>query len=146
MRLNEIFDKALPWEWDKNPSDTNMVAFFQVDDAEYNVEFDSSMEGQWGFDFGRSESNNSPVSEITGTGNQYAVFATVVDIVKEFISQNDPNHIVFSADRNEPSRIKLYNRMLKMFPKDKYDVKITNEADSAYYDVTKKGVQQHATQ
>lgn len=145
MLLFEIFNKTLPWEWDrKQYTNTNMVAYFQVDGAEYNVEFDSIGENHWSCEFGRSVGDNAPVSTITGTGNQYAVFATVVDIVKEFMSQNDPDQLMFSAASKEPSRIRLYDRMLKMFPKDQYDVEVSDVKNETYYYVKKKGVQQRA--
>ena len=141
----EVFNKTLPWEWDESEtSDHHMTAYFKIDDAEYNVEFESSMEDQWGFDFGRSVGNSAPVSDITGTGNQYAVFSTVIAIVKDFIRQVDPNQIVFSAARKEPSRVKLYDRMVKMFPKDQYDINVSDVVDGSHYYVTKKGVQHNA--
>lgn len=143
----EVFNKVLPWEWDDSEtSDHHMTAYFQVDDADYNVEFESSMENQWGFDFGRSVGKNAPVSTITGTGKQYAVFSTVVDIVKDFIRQIDPDQLVFSAARDEPSRVKLYDRMVKMFPKDRYDINVSDVQDSSHYYITKKTDRQSAAQ
>jgi hypothetical protein len=53
--------------------------------------------------------------KISGTGDQFRVFATVQDIVKDFITKNKPNAIEFSA--TELSRRRLYSTFIANFEK-----------------------------
>ena len=48
---------------------------------------------------------------ITGEGNSIEVFSKVVGLLRDFLSINNFRVITFSA--SEPSRIKLYNRMVQ---------------------------------
>jgi hypothetical protein len=144
MLLREVFNKVLPWEWDKKNTDKNMVAYFSMaDGSEYNVEFNGAQFlNSWDVEFGRSEdSREAPKANITGTGDQYAVFATVIDIIREFMVQVDPDKITFYAENREPSRVKLYDKMVKMFPTGEYDIEISHDSKVTHYKVTKKGTQ-----
>ena len=54
----------------------------------------------------------------TNTGDAFKVFATVANIIKNYLRQNtDITNFEFSADKDEPSRVKLYHAMAKMMPK-----------------------------
>lgn len=50
----------------------------------------------------------------TGTGNQYVVFATVIDAMKIFTQKYGYDHIRIVAE--EPNRQRLYRRMIKSMP------------------------------
>jgi len=61
----------------------------------------------------------------TGTGNEFIVFATVLDIINYIIKQNKSvKEITFSADKDEMSRVSLYKKMVKKLLPSSYDVKI----------------------
>ena len=49
---------------------------------------------------------------LTGSGNAQRVLATVLVIIKDFIKREEPQFLTFSAE--ERSRIKLYDRMIKV--------------------------------
>jgi hypothetical protein len=49
---------------------------------------------------------------VTGTGEAFQVFSTVIDILRDFVKKHEPAMIKFSA--LEPSRIKLYSRLVDM--------------------------------
>ena len=53
---------------------------------------------------------------ITGEGNSIEVFSKVVGLLREFLSTNSLRVISFSA--SEPSRIKLYSRMVQRLAKE----------------------------
>ena len=53
---------------------------------------------------------------ITGEGNSIEVFSKVVGLLREFLSTNNFRVIGFSA--SEPSRIKLYSRMVQRLAKE----------------------------
>ncbi len=48
---------------------------------------------------------------VTGIGNAAQVMATVLEIINQFVTQRPRVVLYFSA--KEPSRIKLYSRMVK---------------------------------
>lgn len=54
--------------------------------------------------------------ELTGGGNQFAIFATVIAIIKsnlaKIVKQYNIKHVEFSATRDEPSRVRLYQRRM----------------------------------
>jgi len=63
---------------------------------------------------------------VTGTGNEFKVFSTVVKIVKIFLNELKRDgvefeRIKFYASKTEPSRIKLYEKLVKTLTK-KYNL------------------------
>lgn len=149
MLLSEMFDRVLQWEWDDENDDSYIVASFYVDeDVVYNVAFEKDMTGSWIISFGRSErgGRDAPKNNITGTGQELAIFGTVIDIVRNFIADNDPDEMSFDAKKSEPSRVALYNRMLKMFPEDQWYTEVTELSNTIYYTIMTKEKYQHATQ
>lgn len=80
------------------------------DDAPWEVSFDLIRNGK-------------STQSITGTGDAARVFATVIYGIKKWLHDVQPHS--FSLSAREPSRVKLYDRMLRMLPKqwvvDNYD-------------------------
>ena len=67
--------------------------------------------------------------DITNTGDARRVFATVIDIVKKYVSIHKPDSILFTAD--EPSRIRLYNAFIKRLDRELPDYEaVNNPTDS----------------
>lgn len=66
-------------------------------------------------------------TKATGAGEQFEIFATVMNLIKEYADRNPKAWLKFSADNAEPSRVKLYHKMVKRFApqakieSDKYD-------------------------
>ena len=129
------------WHWLPKPKSVlwSRTARFMIDGAPYEFEVylqpypddapdehapipkkPTPLGERWGLSFGRmKESNLWPGDtyadiRITNTGNAHAVFATVMDILKNFIENASPNEMIFSA--GEDSRIKLYKRLGRMTP------------------------------
>ena len=50
---------------------------------------------------------------VTGKGETFMVLATVVQIVKDFIEKNNPQVLVFTANKGDRSRADLYATMVK---------------------------------
>lgn len=71
----------------------------------------------------------------TGTGDEVRVFATVIDIVRDFVKNHHVIALTFAAADKEPSRVKLYNRMAKnasrVFPSEKFKFKDGKGGDAA---------------
>jgi hypothetical protein len=69
-------------------------------------------EGEATIGFGLKDlKSTGRLDKVQGTGDAMRVFSTVVEIVKQFVEKVQPPKIHFDAASNEPSRIKLYQRM-----------------------------------
>lgn len=114
--LKEVLNSTVDFTVVKSTNDLFKV-IFSVHGKKYT--FSASLEqfddGQdfWDVSFSLGTEKTGSTFGISKTGNEFEVFATVKDILKEFISRYDPQYIKFTAD--EPSRIKLYGTMLKKF-------------------------------
>lgn len=110
--LNEAFDKVMPFTWAHFGDDTIQLyrADFQIDDGHFIVEFREKyyQRGYWELSFVRNES-----LDLTGTGNAGSVFATVIQITREFIRDMDPRYLSFMAKNEEASRNKLYPKLMQ---------------------------------
>ncbi len=73
---------------------------------------------------------------ITNTGGAQKVFATVIAIIQKFIAEKKPQSLYFSAD--EPSRQKLYQRLIKMTTAKNIMYKAIAHS-SGDYEITKAG-------
>ena len=115
MLLNEILDKPLDWKW-KSKGGNEYWATFWTDIKNPRPETAFSVEiiryevgGEWEISFGDGKGRMG----ITKGGNEFKIFATVMDIVKDFIKRERPEEIQFSA--KEGKRGNLYARMIKKF-------------------------------
>lgn len=52
-------------------------------------------------------------SDITGTGDAYRIFATVISAIQEYIKKTRVDWLVFKTLPNPSSRLKLYDRLSK---------------------------------
>ena len=119
MLINELFDN--PAEWVLDTSDRRSSNFtFTIDEVNYDVDITrnpASYEdvGLYSVNFSVVDPGGATNFDLTNTGNQYEVFATVKDIVKDFASKNNMNALFFSSSANDTSRISLYTKLLPLF-------------------------------
>lgn len=53
---------------------------------------------------------------VSGGGDAYRIFATIMEMIKMFVKEKNPEHMEFTAFKNyNKSRVKLYTTMLKKF-------------------------------
>ncbi len=102
--VNEALDSSYPYEFKNN-------AYYFTTDAgeEYKVVLKGDKKVEVSF-MARGE-NDQPKDDITGTGDSRKVFGTVINIVKDYVGQNQPDILLFAADNSEPSRVRLYNML-----------------------------------
>lgn len=109
--IRESLSKVLPYHWhDKSDDDVGLIhADFQVGEGYFIVQFKMPYynPGIWELSFTR----NGELA-LSGTGNAGAILATVMQIVREFIKAKDPRTLTFSASVSEPSRSKLYPKLM----------------------------------
>jgi hypothetical protein len=113
--INELFNQ--PLKYNKvvpRASDEGKKLTWRFDTPKgnrYQVEaYFSKNEDKWEFGFYDFEDDSA---EITGKGDAAQVFATVIKIGEEFLADVKPRMVEFFADKLEPSRVKLYHRMVK---------------------------------
>ena len=124
--VTEAFDKTYPWKWTAK-ADWSWVAKFK--DVVVTAHIDPT-ETAWEIKFTRNGTMG-----VTGEGDQFGIFATVLDIVKDFVKQMNPKVVTFSAEKEDPStkstsRPKLYSRMVRTFANQYgYDFKERSQYD-----------------
>ena len=77
---------------------------------------------------------------LTGTKGSEAtkIISTVLSVVREFVQKNNPPVLKFTAFSDDPSRVKLYTKMLKKFAPEDYNVDIKQVAGETKYEMVKK--------
>jgi predicted chitinase len=142
MRVNEIITEAFntPYAFTWEKSDGAYDALAKLDDGtnlsiNINEEYDGEGRPYWHVEFWR---NNS--LEITGEGDAYRIFATVLSAIQEFINMERPKRVTFSADK-EPgeSRAELYDRLVQRYAAGMgFSVEIENNGLHQYYILSRR--------
>lgn len=144
MKLYELFDRKVPWKWLTSPDSGEDIstAAFVVGGKTYLVEFyasnlESFIDDRIG-DFPPHiqtiilrdpvivsvafylRTQKGQTWQITGTGNQYVVLSTVIEIIEKYMSKSKGLGIQYiHLNAKEPSRQKLYDRLLARLPHEK---------------------------
>jgi hypothetical protein len=127
--LNEVLNNPYKWELDAQNTNPHVILYkFKTDSGlEYEVQIGRSGRGKltskdWELSFNIDSNYLEKIGKrvldafkLSGTGNQFRIFATVQDIVKDFIIKHAPDLIAFSAA--EPSRRRLYSTFTANFEK-----------------------------
>ena len=145
MRMDELKGSA-PYNFHKSYSSENQTFYiFEAGFEEYEVAFQRITGGLFSLNFCMlefSEDDEEAVArfDITGAGNASRIFATLVAIIKDFLGRStNVNVIRFVADNNEPSRVRLYQRLAqwyKTFKVDTTDYRI-NTPEVGVYEIEK---------
>ena len=139
--VTELFDKPVRWKLDtENPYRLTYEA--KIDGTTLSVDFLNKGNEDWEMVFDVNGKSN-----VTGGGNEIAVFSTVLDIMKDFDKRTDAQIIRFDAAKGAEdgsSREKLYDRFVRKFASshgynlvDKRDIRTGNNTLAHY--VLKKG-------
>lgn len=116
MLLFEIFNQPVKWKYTYG-SPTAIEADFQVNGKSYTVWAnqidDSQYDDIWVVEFALVPTGGFNRYEITNTGDEYIVFSTVIDIIKDIEDKYQMRAFSFLA--KEPSRMKLYQRLVKRY-------------------------------
>lgn len=111
MLITELFDKPVKIT-DEDYDRENVLVKFNIDGVNYMF-YATVAYGDptcWEVEF-----SGKGTTKITNTGNEIKVFSTVVQIMKNMLQLYNIETLYFTAD--EPSRQKLYNRMVdKLLP------------------------------
>lgn len=108
MLILELFDKPVSVaHGDYDPNDIGVK--FDVEGIPYQFYaysfVDEGSPGTWLVEF-----TGNATTKIIGTRNEYKVFSTIINIMREMLQTRYVTQLEFSAA--EPSRVKLYKRIV----------------------------------
>jgi len=113
------FSKPLKWRIEESPYGDGMVANFKVKDKNYLVTlYPVDTKGDYRYQF-ELETKTGSTQKITGTGDAIRVFSTVYKGLLDAVKSNPKiKRVEFSADKSEPSRVRVYTSVMNRFAKD----------------------------
>ena len=110
LQIHELFDKPLKYR-ESIESDIIKYNFF-IGDSECVVTLTNRPKHLLHIEF----SVDGVITILNSKGNAIKIFSTIFEIVNKFLENNDNIKIIaFESDLNEPSRIKLYDRIVNLF-------------------------------
>ncbi len=105
--LNVVFDQPYPTQWTQY-SDGYEVYFEAANGDIVMIQFEEwPADGLWLVAFKRGVNWLQ-----TNTGDQFRIFSTVIQSIKEFVQKVNPKYIAFSSNKGESSRSRLYKKMV----------------------------------
>ena len=136
MKLTEILNKPAEWKWFKTSS-RQWTALFIIDDNKYVFQAETSDMERWQITFEIRGTGGKP-HDISKTGNEFKVFATVAEILNDYLKKVKPDIFWFTA--KEPSRAKLYDRFAKLIVRKhpKYKAVSNVKSNQKFYEFEKK--------
>lgn len=117
MRLTEVLKNPLKWEIDyEDPLDFSATFIISKYQYTFSAEklTDELVPDTWEITFYQEDITMKyrlPRIDITGTGHQFIIFATIIDIVTYFLKKYKPHQLVYFAE--EESRQSLYSKIFK---------------------------------
>lgn len=130
----EVFSQ--PYEtWALYKTENKTEVYFETEKGtEYKVSIGHSLavDGAIELGFSMRKDGGYWTSDITNVGDQFRVLATIVEVAREYLEKYKPKTIVFRADANQPTRVKLYRRLAQYVERAfgyKQDMSITSTED-----------------
>jgi hypothetical protein len=117
----ESLDRA--YEWESQPDG----GIFRAADGEIvRVRFDRlglARYDVWALGFSRGVTY-----DLTGTGDEFRVFATVAAIIRDWVQRVQPSALTFSADKSDGNRARLYQRLINRLSRNSGYVDVSRNA------------------
>ena len=120
MRLRELFDNPATYKWDQFDKKAGQASFY-IGDLEYDVLITNQIDDEYETDedtptdadveFACIDKEGNRIYDLTKSGNSNIVFATVVAVMRAYLTKYPVASLQFSAA--EPSRQRLYTSMVK---------------------------------
>lgn len=123
--IAEALDQPLPVKWIKSP--TNWVGVFSTNENEYNIVISNQEFDVWKFKYFIKKENKLSTELTNLNYDVFKVLSTIYKSIYDFIDELDPNGIIFGAENDSPTRVKLYSRFSSECSK-KYGYKVYTKA------------------
>jgi hypothetical protein len=148
--FTEALDQPYYLHWEHSTDgDVSAVAELPANEGHVHILFEPHRDNKdgsvaWGVEFWRNDSQ-----DITGEGDQFRVFATVLQAVSEFVAKYKPMNLSFQATKKvEPwqksmSRANLYDRLVQRYARASgYRAFRADAGNNVHYELVKinKGV------
>jgi hypothetical protein len=141
MVLLELFDAHYPYEVTRK-TERNFSAVFTSDNGHTVLFFIDRAGPAWDAGFSQNlgtRENPKWSTLITGKGDEYRIFGTIMKIMSDFIKEYQPEMITFTAEKSEGDRNRLYDKMVKRHVPAGYEYDIShNSSDYRSYFVLKR--------
>jgi len=120
--ITELFEKPYPW---KKKKEDDFEAVYQSATSSKDIIKVVFSKG-WLRGIDNVLFSVAGTTDTTGGGDAFKIMSTVLDIIKDYVKNNDPEGIKFMANKDElfgqdskeiQSREKLYNKMIERFAK-----------------------------
>ena len=143
--VKEAFNQPYPVKLNKSEDGDYDALVKLPDGTSMDIKFNNHG-GVWDMEFYRGQSQ-----DVTGEGDAYRIFATMLSAVKQFINTENPRIVSFQAtkdvdpnDANPESRAKLYDRMVDKFANQLgYNASMDDYGDTVEYElVSKQGMRE----
>lgn len=121
MKLLEILDKKITNfevhdEEDSHGGNVLQIAA-KIGDRKIQFHGESVLHDKkthWEINFSEEKADKKHTYELTGSGNEFAVFAFIKQCMEILINKHHPDTIYFTADKADgESRAKLYEKLLR---------------------------------
>lgn len=113
--ITELFDKPLPYRLSHSIEDQGETYEFKTPNGQFiEVSIIVDKNGAYEFTF---DSDSKEDGTKSGKGEEFRIFSTVLKILQEFVDDEAPDHFFIESVSSEPSRVKLYRRMISAFCK-----------------------------
>jgi hypothetical protein len=127
--LLELFSQ--PHEWKEKKKTDNYHSYeFDAGGRLIVVEFSRSEKNDWEVIFVERKKNGDRLStkvELTGSGDEFRVFGTVIEIIKYFLESVIPDSLYFTAEKSEGSRAKLYQKIVDKLATGKWQKEVDHK-------------------
>ena len=113
-KIEESLDNPLPIKWIKH---NDWVGIFKTDKNEYRISIKNYGNNIWRYKFYLYENNKLSVNLTEFDYDKFKVLSTVINSFNQFIDEINPDSIIFGAQSDSDSRIKLYSHFASTIKK-----------------------------
>ena len=150
MLIQELLSDSYEWTEKTSGTDSSPISYsarFRAKNSEIVVDIDqkSPDEPHWEVAFGvlqKKDWGDSVSLSLSGTGDEYRIFSTVIKIIKNFLNRHDVQTLSFSAEKNEGARARLYQKMVERLVGGEWE-HVTDHTSSSdyrsYFTIKRKG-------
>lgn len=144
IKLEESLDST-PVRWKMLPLKNYDGGYahysFPLENEEIHVFFEGELDDRGvAISFGSINPNKKNINySLTGSGQQFKVLATVMDIIKDYIKQKNPTRLEFTADKgisddsDSKSRVSVYTRMIKKYMPKEWSLSVKDLKWNMYF-------------
>lgn len=135
----ESFNQPYPVKVQQSPEGQDYEGYVKLPDGTGMEILFTDHGGIWDMEFHRGGSQ-----DITGEGDAFRIFATMISAVKQFVKMERPRTVSFTATKepeqgNSQSRAKLYDRMVDKFAASMgYKALITDGGTEVEFELVRK--------